>query len=59
MKKAGSCVGVSIGTIRQEEGTMVFLHGDGVLGKLVRAFGRKYDRSRMIGHMLLLPVVFR
>lgn len=31
---------------------MLFLHGDGVLGEFVRAFGKKYDRSWMMSHIL-------
>lgn len=34
---------------------LLFLHGDGVLGKLVRAFVKEYDRSRVMSHMLLVP----
>lgn len=37
---------------------LLLLHGDGVLGKLVWAFGKKHDRSRMMSHMLLHVVPF-
>lgn len=45
----------SINSYGRKKELPLFLHGDGVLGKLVRAFGKKYDRSRMMSHMLLVP----